>query len=69
MLTQLDIVDGLKALGLEQGAAVEVHSSLSSLGYVEGGAPTVIKALIEVVGEQGAIVMPADRISPCSLNG
>ena len=64
MLTQLDIVNGLKALGLEQGAVVEVHSSLSSLGYVEGGAPTVIKALIEVVGEQGAVVMPADRISP-----
>lgn len=63
-LTQKDIMDGLKRLGLEQGMAVEVHSSLSSLGYVERGASTVIMALIEVVGEQGAIVMPADLISP-----
>ncbi len=63
-LTQDDIVDSLKRLGLEQGMAVEVHSSLSRLGYVEGGAPTVIKALMLAVGEQGAIVMPADRISP-----
>jgi aminoglycoside 3-N-acetyltransferase len=63
-LTQKDIVDDLKRLGLEQGMAVEVHSSLSSLGYVEGGASTVITALMEVVGEQGAIVMPADLMSP-----
>jgi aminoglycoside 3-N-acetyltransferase len=63
-LTQQNIIDGLKGLGLEQGMAVEVHSSLSSLGYVAGGASTIITALIEVVGEQGAIVMPADLISP-----
>ena len=59
ILTQSDIVDGLKLLGLERGAAVEVHSSLSSLGCVEGGAATVIKALMDVVGEDGAIVMSA----------
>lgn len=63
-LTQKNISDDLKRLGLERGMAVEVHSSLSSLGRVEGGASTVIAALIEVVGEQGAVVMPADRISP-----
>ncbi len=59
ILTQRDIVNGLKRLGLEREAAVEVHSSLSSLGWVEGGAPTVINALIDVVGEDGAIVMSA----------
>jgi aminoglycoside 3-N-acetyltransferase len=64
ILSQDDIVDGLKRLGLEQGMEVEVHSSLSSLGFVDGGASTVIKALMQVVGEQGALVMPADLISP-----
>ncbi len=44
-LTQKDIIDGLKGLGLEHGTAVEVHSSLSSMGFVEGGAATVINAL------------------------
>ncbi|MEW5868478.1 MAG: AAC(3) family N-acetyltransferase [Chloroflexota bacterium] len=58
-LTQKDIVDDLKALGLYRGAAVEVHSSLSSMGFVEGGAPAVINALMDVVGEEGAIVMSA----------
>ena len=58
-LTHQDIVVGLIKLGLPRGAAVEVHSSLSSLGSVEGGAPTVVDALMDVVGEEGAIVMSA----------
>lgn len=63
-LTQDDIVEGLKRLGLERGAAVEVHSSLSSFGCVEGGASTVIRALMEVVGKEGAIIMSAYRVTP-----
>lgn len=64
VLTQADIVDHLKHLGLQNGAAVEVHSSLSRLGWVEGGAATVIQALMEVVGEKGAIVMSAYLVTP-----
>ena len=63
-LTQKDIADDLKSLGLNSGAAVEVHSSLSSLGFVDGGAPTVINALMDVVGEEGAIVMSAYLVTP-----
>ena len=36
-----------------------VHSSLSSFGWVEGGAETVIKALMELVGTEGLILMPS----------
>ena len=63
-LTQKDIVDDLKRLGLARGIAVEVHSSLSSIGFVEGGALTVINALMDVVGEEGAIVMSAYLVTP-----
>lgn len=63
-LTQKDIVDDLKKLGLERGIAVEVHSSLSRIGFVEGGASTVISALMDVVGEEGAIVMSAYLVTP-----
>lgn len=63
-LTQKDIVDDLKRLGLERDAAVEVHSSLRSMGFVENGAQTVINALMEVVGEEGAIVMSAYLVTP-----
>ena len=58
-LRQIDIENGLRELGLKRGDIVEVHSSLSSLGWVEGGAQTVIAALVNVVGEDGAIVMSA----------
>jgi aminoglycoside 3-N-acetyltransferase len=53
-----DIKTGLRELGLKKGDAVGVHSSLSQFGYVEGGAGAVIDALLEVVGEEGTIVMP-----------
>jgi len=53
-----DVVRSLRELGLKEGDIVGVHSSLSSFGYVEGGADAVIDALLEVVGEEGTIVMP-----------
>ena len=62
-VTQQDIEDGLQKLGLGRGDAVEVHSSLSSFGYVQGGASTVVDALINVVGEDGALVMSAYPVS------
>jgi aminoglycoside 3-N-acetyltransferase len=62
-LTRSEIEDGLRQLGLTRGAAVEVHSSLSSLGWVEGGAPAVVDALMNVVGPEGALVMSAYPVS------
>lgn len=53
-----DIKMGLRRLCLKNGDIVGVHSSLSSFGYVEGGAEAVIDALLEVVGQEGTIVMP-----------
>ncbi|MGE5224335.1 MAG: AAC(3) family N-acetyltransferase [Omnitrophica WOR_2 bacterium] len=62
-LTQKVIEDGLRQLGLGRGYAVEVHSSLSSFGRVEGGAAAVVDALINVVGKEGALVMSAYPLS------
>ena len=58
-----DIQNGLKDLGLKTGMMLEVHCSLSAFGHVLGGAETVIEALMQSVGEEGAIVMPAFRLS------
>ncbi len=63
-LTYAAILSGLKNAGLKHGTLAEVHSSLSSFGHVEGGADTVICALMDAVGPEGGIVMPAFRISP-----
>src|SRR5579875_789667 len=52
------IVDDLQALGLSAGAVVLVHSSLRSLGWVDGGAATVIDALCAAVSPGGTILVP-----------
>lgn len=63
-VTYTDILEGLMQAGLKHGMLAEVHSSLSSFGHVQGGADTVIRALMDTVGPAGGIVMPAFRISP-----
>ncbi|MBN1579800.1 MAG: AAC(3) family N-acetyltransferase [Anaerolineae bacterium] len=57
-VTKQDIVRSLQQLGLNIGHKVLVHSSLSSLGYVQGGADAVIDAVLEVVGRPGTMLVP-----------
>lgn len=57
-ITMGRLVDDLRALGLQDGDVVLVHSSLSGLGWVEGGAATVIDALVEAVGPGGTVLFP-----------
>lgn len=57
-LTRERIADGLRRIGLKAGQGVMVHSSLSSFGRVEGGAPTVIAALMDVLAERGTLLLP-----------
>ena len=57
-LSKIELSDDLRRLGLEKGDVVMVHTSLKEIGYVCGGAQTVIEALIEVVGPEGTIMMP-----------
>jgi aminoglycoside 3-N-acetyltransferase len=58
-VTGADIIAGLRELGLTPGAGVMVHSSLKSFGRVEGGARTVIAALMELITPAGTLVMPS----------
>ena len=53
-----DIINSLKEVGVKSGQTIMVHTSLSSLGFVCGGAQMVIEALLESVGEDGTIMMP-----------
>ena len=46
------------AAGIRPGAAILVHSSLSSLGHVCGGARAVIDALISTIGSTGTLCIP-----------
>lgn len=53
-----EIIQRLKEAGLKRSDVVMVHTSLKRLGYVCGGAQTVIEALMEAVGADGTIMMP-----------
>lgn len=53
------LIKDLRALGVKKGATIIVHSSLSSIGWVNGGSMAVIEALTNVVTNEGTIVMPA----------
>ena len=57
-VTHKRIVQDLRKLGVRQGEVLLVHSSLSAVGYICGGAETLIRALIEVLGDDGTLVMP-----------
>lgn len=57
-VTPAQLVNDLAALGVRPGMILLVHSSLSSLGWVVGGAHAVVIALLESVGPNGTLVMP-----------
>ncbi|MBS7529390.1 AAC(3) family N-acetyltransferase [Hazenella sp. IB182353] len=52
------LVHDLKNIGIQQGMTIIVHSSLSSIGWVCGGAQTVVEALMKVLTPAGTLVMP-----------
>jgi aminoglycoside 3-N-acetyltransferase len=52
------LIAGFKRIGLNPGSTVLVHSALSQFGRVDGGADTVIDAIIETVGESGTVLVP-----------
>jgi aminoglycoside N3'-acetyltransferase len=59
LLTKTQLRHDLKALGLESGMDVMVHSSLSAIGHVQDGPNTVIDAILSQIGKRGTLVMPS----------
>ncbi len=57
-VTRDEIYRGLWDTGLHEGDVVLVHSAMRTLGRVQGGADTVVSALLDVIGERGTLVVP-----------
>jgi aminoglycoside 3-N-acetyltransferase len=53
------LIGQLKAMGIQPGDGVVVHSAYSTIGKVVGGPDTVIDALLEAVGPEGHLMFPA----------
>ena len=63
-LTKADILTSLRKLGIKSGDLLGVHSSLRSLGHVQGGADAVLEALFDSVGIEGTLVMSTYLVGP-----
>lgn len=59
MITKPRLIADMKALGVQPGMDVMVHSSLSAIGPVRGGADTVIDAILTAIGTRGTLLMPS----------
>ncbi|QIB46467.1 aminoglycoside N(3)-acetyltransferase [Streptomyces aureoverticillatus] len=59
LCTRDSLAEQLRALGVRRGDTLLAHTSLSSLGWVSGGAEAVVLALFDCLGDEGTLVVPA----------
>ncbi|MGW2651032.1 aminoglycoside N(3)-acetyltransferase [Streptomyces sp. NPDC001393] len=59
LVTRDSIGAQVRLLGVETGEILLAHSSLSSLGWVNGGAVAVVQGLLDALGPSGTLVVPA----------
>ncbi len=58
IVTLARMLDDLKAAGICSGDILVVHSSLKSIGWVEGGPVAVVEALVRSVNPGGTVLFP-----------
>lgn len=65
MLTKEDFKSAMLRLGVKKGMLLYVSASMEKFEYVVGGAQSIIEVLMELVGYDGTIVMPAPTRHLC----
>jgi len=55
-ITKEDLINDLTKAGIQAGDVLNLKISLKSIGWVVGGAETVISAFLDVIGHEGTIV-------------
>lgn len=58
LVTRDTLAEQLRELGVQTGETLLVHSSLSALGWVCGGAVAVVQGLLDALGPDGTLVVP-----------
>ena len=69
IVTGEELKEAFSRLGVTSGMVVEVHSSLSALDYVVGGAQTLNDVLIDLISYEGTIVMPLQDVDNTDPSG
>jgi aminoglycoside 3-N-acetyltransferase len=59
LVTPASIARDLLSLGVQPGMLLNVHSAMSKLGFVVGGAQTVVDGLLRALGPEGTLMMPS----------
>ena len=59
LITQSRLIADLKALGVQPGQTIMLHSSVKAVGKVLGGPNVILQALFDAVGQDGTVVMYA----------
>ncbi len=57
-MNKSQIKDGLLTAGIKSGDILLVHSRLSSVGTIEGGADAFLDVLLDLLGSKGTLVIP-----------
>lgn len=57
-ISRARLTEQLRAIGVERGMTLVVHTSFSRVGLVEGGPEGLIVALTDALGPSGTLVMP-----------
>ena len=66
--TKDELKQSLLNAGILPGDHLMVHASLSKMGFIEGGADTVVDVLKEAVGARGIVLMPTSPIARLQLD-
>jgi aminoglycoside 3-N-acetyltransferase len=55
-VTRSELVRDLQPMGVRPGGVLMVHTRMSAIGWVVGGAETVVRALLDVLGPAGTLM-------------
>lgn len=57
LVSKDELIEVFRSVGVCSGMIIELHIAMSKLGYVIGGAQTVVDALLEILGYNGTLIM------------
>lgn len=58
MITYQDAKNTFQEVGIMPGCNVLIHASIKAIGYVNGGAETIVSALLDSIGPEGTLIVP-----------
>ena len=68
IITTQQLIENLHQIGIQKGDTLLVHSALSKIGFLEEGPKTLVDALLQVIGENGNLLMPTSPNNVYQLN-